>query len=238
MILIYRFLTLILYPFLILFSYYRVIKSKEDPKRFKEKIFINSFNVKKKGEKSKLIWFHAASVGEVKSILPIITELEKNENNLEFLITTVTLSSGNLVSQEIRHFKNLQHRYFPFDINFLINKFIFLWKPDAVFLVDSEIWPNLIINLKKNKIPCAIINARITDKSFKRWMMFKHTARKIFNLLDLSLSSNKETMEYLEKLNAKNIKYTGNIKLINKINFANIKSVNEKILTSTKTGQL
>ena len=105
MILIYRFLTLILYPFLILFSYYRVIKSKEDPKRFKEKIFINSFNVKKKGEKSKLIWFHAASVGEVKSILPIITELEKNENNLEFLITTVTLSSGNLVSQEIRHFK-------------------------------------------------------------------------------------------------------------------------------------
>ena len=59
----YRILTTILYPFLFLFLFFRTIIKKEDPERFKEKIFISRFNIKKKGE-SKLIWFHAASIGE------------------------------------------------------------------------------------------------------------------------------------------------------------------------------
>ena len=93
----YNFLTTLLYPFLIIFLYYRKIIKKEDPKRFKEKIMVSHFNVKRR-DNCKLIWFHAASVGEYKSILPIIKELNAINKKLEFLITTVTLSSGNLAT--------------------------------------------------------------------------------------------------------------------------------------------
>ena len=233
MILIYRLLTNIFYPFFILFTYFRKMKKKEDPLRYREKIFSSHFNIKK-NEKSKLIWFHAASVGEMNSIVPIINELRKKEINLEFLITTVTLSSGNLIKNKFLMFDNIHHRYFPYDVNFLIKDFIKMWKPDAVFFVDSEIWPNLIISLHKNRIPFSIINARITKKSFKRWIIFRKTANEIFSKFNLFFASNKETIGYLKELGAKNIIYNGNIKLLSEINIEKINNKNEKILLTNK----
>ena len=161
--------------------------------------------------------------------MPIIKELNKNKN-LEFLITTVTLSSSNLAEKEIRKFDNIHHRFFPLDVNFLISKFLLLWKPSVIFLVDSEIWPNLIFKAKKNKIPLALINARITSKTFKKWIKFIGTAKKIFGLFDLCLTSNLETKNYLIKLNAKKIYFNGNIKLINQGNENKIDNINEKSL--------
>ena len=146
MISIYKFFTYFFYPFLIIFTYLRKIKNKEDSFRYKEKIFPSSFNVTKK-KSSKLIWFHAASVGELNSILPIINELNQKKN-IEFLITTVTLSSGNLFKSKLESINNIHHRYFPIDVDFLIKNFVNMWKPDAVFLVDSEIWPNLVMTLQ------------------------------------------------------------------------------------------
>ena len=158
-------LTSFLYPILILLIYFRKIIKKEDQKRFKEKIFPSCFNINRTKD-SKLIWFHAASIGEFKSVLPIIEELNKNNKNLEILITTVTLSSSNLATDELKRFNNVQHRFFPLDVRFLIKRFLLLWNPCAIFLVDSEIWPNLIFSASENKIPLAIINARITSKTF------------------------------------------------------------------------
>ena len=129
MILAYRIFSTILYPFLFIFIYYRKILNKEDTKRFKEKIFISHFNVIKK-DKSKLIWFHAASIGELKSIIPIINQLNIKYKHLKFLITTTTLSSGNLAKIELQKFNNIEHRYLPFDVNFFIYIFIYLCKPD------------------------------------------------------------------------------------------------------------
>ncbi len=228
MILAYRIFTTLIYPLLLVFIILRKIFKKEDPVRYKEKIFPSHFNVNRK-ENSKLIWFHAASIGEFKSILPIIKELNSN-SNLEFLITTITLSSSNLAKKELKKFSNVQHRFFPFDVSFLIKRFILLWKPHAIFLVDSEIWPNLILEVKKNNIFLGMINGRITLKTFKRWMLFPRTAKKIFNLFDLCLTSNLETKDYLFKLNAKNIFFNGNIKLINTIDKNNIKNLNKEIL--------
>jgi 3-deoxy-D-manno-octulosonic-acid transferase len=229
MILIYRVLTALIYPLLIIFIYFRKIKKKEDSVRYKEKIFYSHFNVRRK-KNSKLIWFHAASIGEFKSIIPIIDELNNKNNNLEFLITTTTFSSGNLAREELKIYKNAHHRFLPIDVELLIDKFLFLWKPNAIFLVDSEIWPNLIINAGKKKIPIALINARITSKTFKKWAMFPRTAKKIFSLFNLCLASNSETKNYLSKLNADNIYYYGNIKLINKINKDEIRNINKNIL--------
>ena len=227
MLLIYRCLINILFPLIIIITFLRVFLKKEDSKRYKEKISSSHFNVKRK-EDTKLIWFHAASIGEFKSILPIIEEL--NNINLEFLITTTTLSSGNLAKEELKKFNNVQHRFFPIDVIFLIKKFLYLWQPNVIFLVDSEVWPNLIIEASNKKIPIALINARITSKTFKRWMMFPSTAKKIFCLFDLCLTANLETKNYLSQLNAKNIHFNGNIKLINNIDKDKIKNFNEKIL--------
>jgi len=233
MILIYRILTTLIYPLLFIFIYYRKILKKEDSIRFKEKILISHFNVRRKKD-SKLIWFHAASIGELKSIIPIIELLNKNKNKLEFLITTTTLSSGNLAKIELKNITNAYHRFIPFDVEFLIKKFLLLWKPDAIFLVDSEIWPNLILNASKYKIPLAIINARLTSKSFNKWIKFSRSAKKIFSLFDLCLASNFETKKNLEKLGAKNIYFNGNIKLINKLDENKIKNLSEKILLKNR----
>lgn len=229
MILFYRIFTTLLYPILFLFTYSRLICKKEDPFRYKEKLLVSQFNVVKKNA-LKLIWFHAASLGEFKSIIPIINELNKNTQNLKFLITTTTLSSGNLAKIELKNFKNAEHRYLPYDVPFLMNKFLDLWRPDKIFLVDSEIWPNLIIKAKKLNIPIALINARLTSKSFKRWMLFPDIAKKIFGMFDLYICSSNETKKLLETLELKKIYFKGNIKFINQTDKREIRNINENIL--------
>ena len=94
----YRFLTSILYPILILIIYIRVFFKKEHEERYKEKISIDHFNVRRNFKK-KLIWFHVASIGELQSIFPLINKITKTSKNIEVLITTVTLSSANLLKK-------------------------------------------------------------------------------------------------------------------------------------------
>jgi len=227
----YRLISTLLYPLLILIIYLRKSFNKEDKIRFKEKIFSSSF-LKNFDNSQKLIWFHAASIGEVQSIIPIISQLNKKENKFKFLITTVTLSSGKFIKKEFKVSDNITHRYLPLDINFLIKKFISIWKPHAVFFVDSEIWPNLILNLKDKNIPISIINGRLTKKTFKRWKILPRLAYKIFNKFDLILTSNIESKNFFEKLGGKNIYHFGNIKFLNRINFEEIKNQNRNILST------
>ena len=233
MIIFYRILTNILYPFLFIYLILRVFKKKEDPKRFKEKILSNFFNVNK-NKNLELLWFHASSVGELKSIIPIINELNKKYKFFEFLITSTTLSSSLLARSEFKNFDNIKYRFFPFDIDFLMEKFLRSWQPKKIFLVDSEIWPNLILKAKKFNIAIGLINARLTKKSFKRWSLFPNTAKKIFSTFDLCLCSNKETQNFLREFDVKNIKYDGNIKLINKNKSKIFNDKNNEILAKSR----
>ena len=139
MISIYRILSYIIYPILIVLIYFRRIFDKEDKIRYKEKIFPSSSS-KTRDYKRKLIWFHAASVGEVQSIFPIIKNLKDTFKNYQILITTVTVSSAKLVHRQILNNdnNNLYHRYFPLDVDFLTKRFIDSWKPDVIFFDDSE----------------------------------------------------------------------------------------------------
>ncbi len=228
MILTYRILTTFLYPIFILIIFLRKIFNKEDANRYKEKILSSHFKATRR-QNTKLIWFHAASLGELKSIIPIIKELSNNEN-FEFLVTTITLSSSNLARNEFKELKNIYHRFLPIDVTFLINKFLNEWKPSVIFLVDSEIWPNLILQAKDRNILLGLINARITSKTFNRWKRIPSTSKKIFSLFNLCLTSNVETKDFLKKLGAENIYFEGNIKLINQINEKKIKNPNHEIL--------
>ena len=233
MILLYRILINFLYPFLIIFLYLRTFFKKEDPERYKEKISIKHFNVIKSSNK-KLCWFHAASIGEFKSILPIIKKLSEKNEKFEFLITTTTLSSSKIAEMELKKLNNVQHRFMPLDVGYLIEKFLVLWNPEKIFLVDSEIWPNLVLKANKFKIPIALLNARLTKKSFKRWFAFLNTSKKIFSIFDLCLCANEETKNFLKYLKARNIKYYGNIKFINEINKNDYNNQNTKILSKMR----
>ena len=137
---------------------YRIIKNKEDPKRFLEKI--GKFD--KKNTNNNLIWFHGSSVGEILSIIPLIEKLEKKKNIKKILITSNTLSSAKIIKN--LKLKKTFHQFFPLDTAPLVEKFLNHWKPKAVFFIDSEIWPNLILRISEKKIPLLLLNARITEK--------------------------------------------------------------------------
>jgi len=211
-------LILILSPLIILF---RLLKKKEDFKRFKEKLGFFSKN----RSKGKLIWFHVASVGELQSIVPLLEKLQRSKKIDQILITSNTLSSSKVISK--MKLKKISHQFFPIDNDLIIKKFINYWRPSIALFVDSEIWPNTLINLNKEKIPTILINARITRKSYNKWIKLKNFSKLIFNKFDLCLSSNKETVSFLKKLGAKNIKFFGNLKYS--------QSENEKIVIDSQT---
>ena len=216
MIFIYRILInfiFIISPVIILF---RIIKKKESIKRFKEKLCFFS----KKRLKGKVIWFHGASVGELQSIIPLLEKIDKNNKIKQILITSNTLSSSKII-EKIK-FKKIVHQFFPIDTNFLSNKFLQYWKPSAAFFIDSEIWPNMVYNLKKKNIPITLLNGRITKKTYKKWKKFPKFSNNIFSQLDLCLSSSQKSKNYLKKLGVRKIKFIGNLKFS--------QSENEKII--------
>ena len=184
----------------------RILKKKEDPKRFFEKI--GKFS--KNNINNNLIWFHGSSVGEILSIVPLIEKLEKKKNIKKILITSNTLSSAKIIKK--LKLKKIFHQFFPLDANFLVKKFLNHWKPKAVFFIDSEIWPNMVLRIKEKNIPLVLLNARITKKSFQKWNFINNFSKKIFNKFDLCLSQNNTTSNYLKTLGAKNIKKIGNLK--------------------------
>ena len=202
----YRFLiniVFILSPIIIIL---RLVKRKEDFKRFKEKFCFFSHKKKQK----KLIWFHGASVGELLSVIPLIKQLEKNKKVDQILVTTTTLSSSKVFNNF--KFKKTSHQFFPIDTNFLSKRFLNYWKPSLAIFIDSEIWPNMLLNIKQKSIPTILLNARITKKSFNRWKLFKNFSNKIFQCFTKTYPCNKETQKYLNYFGVKKIKFIGNLK--------------------------
>ena len=213
-------ITVLLSPIIIFF---RILKGKEDPKRIGEKFCIYS-----QRKNNKRIWIHAASVGELMSVVPIIKKFEKNKKIRNILITTTTTSSAKIF-KKLRLKKTL-HVYFPLDNNYIVKKFIEYWQPRLAIFIDSEIWPNMFENLYLKNIPIIIANARITKRSFDRWQIFPNFARQVFGKITLALPQNLETLKYLKLLKVKNIKMAGNLKYYGQKNIQNnvAKSVRNK----------
>ena len=207
---IYEFIFLIFIIFSPIIFLVRIISGKEDPKRFLEKFcfYKNTQNTKK------TIWFHGASIGEIKSIIPIIISLEKNKNIKKILLTSSTISSASVIKNH--KFKKTTHVFFPIDTNYLTIKFIRYWKPQIALFIDSEIWPNMFKNLNNHKIPIILLNGRITKKSFLRWRKFPKFSKQIFSKISLALPQNSETIKYLKILGTKKIKIAGNLKYFGK----------------------
>ena len=210
-------LLILISPILIIF---RIYKGKEDKIRFKEKFSIPS----KKRSKWKLIWFHGASVGEILSIIPLIENYEKDKLINQILVTSSTLSSSKVLKKF--KFKKTVHQFYPIDHFFFTNRFLEYWKPNLAIFIDSEIWPNMFKKLEEQKISLILLNARITKKTFLRWLSLKNASQKVFNKISIAYPQNLETKYFLRKLKVKKIKTIGNLKfaeqdneIMNKLNF-------------------
>ena len=210
---------LILSPIIIIF---RILKNKEDPSRFIEKLGI----FEKKSIKGKLIWFHGSSVGEILSIIPLVEKFEKNKNIKNILITSNTFSSSKVLKKF--KLKKTIHQFLPIDSKILVKKFLSNWEPSVAIFIESEIWPNFINEINRKEIPLILINARMTKKTFLKWNNLKNFSKSIFNKFNLTLSQNKETMFFLKKLGSKNIKNFGNLK------FSENKSIKNNNIKSKK----
>ena len=213
-------LVLPLSPLIILF---RILKNKEDKKRFTEKFSISS----KKRRNGKLIWFHGASVGEILSIIPIIKNYEKKKSINQILITSSTLSSSKVL--EKYKFKKTIHQFYPIDHIYFTNKFLKYWRPNLAIFIESEIWPCMYKNIYNYNIPLILLNARLTKKTFNRWIKIKYFSKSIFNKILIAYPQNIETKKFLKKINPQKIKILGNLKFAQ-----NNEEIQNKILDKLK----
>ncbi|WP_440643663.1 3-deoxy-D-manno-octulosonic acid transferase [Candidatus Pelagibacter sp. HIMB123] len=210
---------LILSPIII---FLRILKNKEDKKRYIEKFSFPS----KKRKDGKLIWFHGASVGELLSVIPIIKIYEKKKSIDQILVTSSTLSSSKVF--EKYNFKKTIHQFYPIDHFIFTNRFLKFWKPDVALFIDSEIWPSMFKNLKSRKIPLVLLNARFTKKTFDRWIKIKRFFKSVLENVTIAYPQNLETRNYLKKMKINNIKLIGNIKFAENNNIFNDK-LNESL---------
>ena len=217
-------LLLLVSPFIII---YRILKKKEDTLRFKEKFCLFT----KKRVEGKLVWFHGASVGEIMSIIPLIRIYEKNKSIDQILVTSSTLSSSKIIRKF--NFKKTVHQFYPIDHFYLTSKFLNYWKPNLAIFIESEIWPSMFRNLKKNNTKLLLLNARLTKQTFKRWMKLKGVSKKIFGEISIAYPQNQETKRFIKKISNTKIKSLGNLKFIED-DEKNIKKSQKKLISYFK----
>ena len=161
MLIFYIYTSYVFHFFANIFLYLRVLKKKEHPARFKEKLGLYETE-----NNNRTIWFHASSLGEIKSIVTLISFLSKNKS-YKILITTVTLSSSEYCCKLFKDTENIIHQFAPLDTPIIVKKFLNHWKPRISIFVESEIWPNLILQTKKVST-LILLNARLSNRSFSR----------------------------------------------------------------------
>lgn len=206
MLLFYRLLTSFSAPILTLLLRRRVAKGKEDAARLKERKGITALP----RPTGALIWVHAASVGEAQSALILINEIAKTDPQMNFLVTSGTRTSADLMAQRLP--PCAVHQYVPLDHPQWVTAFLDHWKPNMVLWMESELWPNMLTQIKTQNIPALLINARLSDKSFKRWKMFSTSAQKLLSTFNLILTQTSLDKERFDELGASNTHVSDNLK--------------------------
>ena len=161
----YKLLLLILFPPLALYTLWQSFRAFEFRYFLQRLAIFFPHKVTKNG-----IWIHAASVGEVNAVIPLLIKIQNEFPELPLTITTNTVTSASIVKTQLP--KTIQHYYFPLDYRYAVKRIIKKIKPKVVFIVETEFWPNLYLELDKQKIALNIINGRISEKTLhaKKWL--------------------------------------------------------------------
>jgi 3-deoxy-D-manno-octulosonic-acid transferase len=202
----YRLLTKLAAPLAPLILAWRTRRGKEELERRPERYGVSSA-ARPSGF---LAWFHAASVGEANAALPVIESIAAEHPGVKILLTTATVTSAKLA--RVRLPKGALHQYVPLDNQGFVRRFLHHWRPDLAVLVESEIWPNLVLETKAQGIPLLLINGRMSTPSFQRWRRRPGMSRPLFSAFDLVLAQNDRLAERFSQLGASRALDVGNLK--------------------------
>lgn len=174
-----------------------------------------AFQPKKPGEKR--IWIHALSVGEVRSVVPLVKALKDRFGELKIIFTASTrtgFETANyfFVTPGMKIVDQLG--YFPFDFGYSVRKISRLIAPDAVIIVETDIWPNFLFEMKKTKTPIVLINARLSNRSLNGYLWVKGFFSTVFSLFTEIMAQTRLDAEGFFRLgiSKEKIRITGNLK--------------------------
>src|SRR5262249_16356402 len=203
---VYSVLTSLAPPFAPLLLAWRTRRGKEAPARRSER-YGRASPPRPKGF---LAGFHAASVGEANAALPGIESIAAERPEVRMLLTTGTVTSARLARSRLP--KDVVHQYVPLDNKGYVQRFLRHWRPDLAVLVESEIWPNLVLETKGEGIPLLLINGRMSSNSFKRWRRRPGLSRPLFSSFDLVLAQTDSLAERFAQLGVARTLDVGNLK--------------------------
>jgi len=203
---VYRGLTKVAQPAVPALLAYRTRQGKEDGARQSERLGLAS----QPRPDGPLIWLHAASVGETAAAGRLIGELKARRPSATVLLTTGTVTSAALAQS--RFGASVIHQFAPVDGPDLVARFLDHWKPQLGLLVESEIWPNLIMAASERNIPLALLNARMSDRSFRGWQRRPAMARLLFGKFALVLAQTEILSRRFTRLGGKDVRIAGNLK--------------------------
>ncbi len=203
---IYRSLTVLGAPFVNGYLRLRQLQGREDAERLSERFGHPS----KPRPDGRVIWCHAASVGEAASLLLLIEKLREVYLNVSFVFTTGTVTAARMVEKRLPDYA--LHQYVPIDLVPCIKRFLDHWQPMMAIWTESELWPNTLMSVRKRSIPAILLNARISEKSFRNWYRVKGFARELLSTFSLCLAQTENDKSRFVALGAKPVKCIGNLK--------------------------
>lgn len=201
----YRWAGTAVYPLVWSYLAMRAARGKEDRARRQERYGFPSA-ARPQGP---LVWFHAASVGETISVVPLIKEIHRR--GISVVLTSGTTTSARVVSERLGDI--VIHQYVPLDFKPSVARFLDYWEPDLAIIAESEIWPMTIMELGKRHIPQILVNGRLSDRSFARWKKRPNLADAIFENLALVIAQSEADAERFSALGALPVMVSGNLKV-------------------------
>jgi 3-deoxy-D-manno-octulosonic-acid transferase len=199
-------------PALRLLLRYRVTRGKEIGPRLAERRGID----RTPRPAGRLVWLHAASVGEMTSVLPVLTALAALDPDVSMLLTTGTVTSALVLAQRLPALGlsgRLMHRFVPLDVPAWVGRFLDHWRPDAACFVESELWPNILAACRVRSIPAMLINARMSARSHAKWSRFPWAAHTVLSGFARIHARGEEDARRLRALGASRIEVMGDLKL-------------------------
>ncbi len=202
----YRGLSALAPPALRLLLKRRLARGKEDAARLGERMGMAGC-ARPAGP---LVWVHAASVGESLSTLPLIERVLARVPAAHVLVTTGTVTSARIMAERLppRAF----HQFVPLDAAPWVARFLDHWRPDLALWIESELWPNLLRETAARGIPSALVNARMTERSFRGWKRWPAAARDLLGAFRIVLAQNETYAERFRALGAAEVSAAGNLK--------------------------
>lgn len=156
-----------------------------------------------------LVWLHAASVGELLSVLPLIERI--SGRGLTMLVTSGTVTSSEIAAQRMP--PGVIHQFVPLDVPRFVERFLDRWRPQLALFVESDLWPNLLIDTARREIPMVLLNARLSERSFRRWQYLPQFIGHLLQGFDLCLARTRADAERLTRLGGRKVVVSGNLKL-------------------------